>query len=99
MAAIPKPVAFFWQVELQPGSGVFTDITRFAAGEVARQEGLTFTPTDAEVGLALRVRAVYQDAKGVLEEIYSAPQVVSNINDAPTAGPTISDPTPTKVWR
>src|SRR5262249_13207328 len=37
--AIPKPVAFFWQVDLR-GDGIFTDITRFAAGEIARQEGL-----------------------------------------------------------
>jgi hypothetical protein len=93
--AIPKPVAFFWQVDLR-GDGNFTDITRFAAGEIARQEGPTFTPTDAEVGLALRVRAVYQDALGVLEEVYSASQVVGNVNDAPTAGPTISDTTPTE---
>src|SRR4029077_13848843 len=40
---IPPPVAYFWQVDLR-GDGTFTDITRFAAGEVARQEGLTFTP-------------------------------------------------------
>jgi Ca2+-binding RTX toxin-like protein len=92
---IPKPVAYFWQVDLR-GDGTFTDITRFAAGEVARQEGPTFTPTDAEVGLALRVRAVYQDALGVLEEVYSTPQVVANVNDAPTAAPTISDTTPTQ---
>mgnify|MGYP003694455467 CR=1 FL=1 len=92
---IPKPVAYFWQVDLR-GDGTFTDITRFAAGEVARQEGLTFTPTDAEVGLALRVRAVYQDALGVLEEVFSSAAIVANVNDAPTAGPTISDTTPTQ---
>jgi Ca2+-binding RTX toxin-like protein len=93
---IPPPVAYFWQVDLR-GDGTFTDITRFAAGEVARQEGLTFTPTDAEAGLALRVRAVYQDALGVLEEVYSTPEVVANVNDAPVGTVLISDTTPTET--
>ena len=40
LAHIPGPVAYFWQVELNPGSGVFEDIlTDFTAGEVARVEG------------------------------------------------------------
>ena len=61
-----------------PGVGVFADIlSDFAAGEVARVDGPTFTPTDAEVGLALRVRAVYKDANGVLEEVFSAPDRAS----------------------
>ena len=93
---IPAPVAYFWQVEARPGSGVFEDITVVAAGEVARIEGTTFTPTDNEVGLALRVRAVYQDAHGVLEEVFSAPQVVANVNDAPAGSLLISDSTPTE---
>src|SRR5262249_12441073 len=33
---VPKPVSYFWQVENNPGSGVFEDITVFAAGEIAR---------------------------------------------------------------
>ena len=93
---IPPPVAYFWQVEDRPGSGVFNDITVFAALEIARVEGTTFTPTQEQVGLQIRVRAVYQDAKGVLEEVFSAPQVVANTNDAPTGAPTISDTTPTE---
>ena len=67
--AITGPVAYFWQVETLPGIGIFEDITVFAAGEVARVEGPTFTPSDAEVGLHLRVRAVYKDGNGVLEEV------------------------------
>jgi Ca2+-binding RTX toxin-like protein len=93
---IPPPVAYFWQVEDRPGSNVFNDITVFAALEIARVEGTTFTPTQEQVGLQIRVRAVYQDAKGVLEEVFSAPQTVANANDAPTAGPAISDTTPTE---
>ena len=66
----------------------------FRRGEIARIEGTTYTPVDADVGLLLRVRAVYQDANGVLEEVYSAPtQAVANVNDAATGAPTISDTT------
>ena len=69
------------------GSGVFKDIlTDFTAGEVARVEGPTFTPGDAEAGLQLRVRAVYKDANGVLEEVFSAPTGPSTTSTiAPTA--------------
>jgi Ca2+-binding RTX toxin-like protein len=95
---ITAPVAYFWQVETVPGSGSFEDIlTDFTGGEVARVGGTTFTPGDAESGLRLRVRAVYRDGNGVLEEVFSAPTApVANVNDAPTAGPTISDTTPTE---
>ena len=95
---IRTPVAFFWQVETVPGSEVFDDLlTDFTAGEVARVEGPTFTPTDAEVGLRLRVRAVYKDANGVLEEVFSDPTApIGNVNDAPVGTPTISDTTPTE---
>jgi len=95
--AVLPPVAYFWQVETNPGSGIFEDLlTDFSAGEVARVSGTSFTPGDAEVGLRLRVRAVYKDGNGVLEEIFSAPTTVANVNDLPTAGPTISDTTPTE---
>jgi Ca2+-binding RTX toxin-like protein len=61
-------------------------------------EGLTFTPGDDEVGLALRVRAVYKDANDVLEEVFSAPtDPVANINDAPVGTVKISDTTPTET--
>jgi Ca2+-binding RTX toxin-like protein len=96
--AVLPPVSYFWQVETNPGSGIFEDLlTDFSAGEIARVSGTSFTPGDAEVGLRLRVRAVYKDGNGVLEEVFSAPTApVANVNDAPTAGPTISDTTPTE---
>src|SRR5262245_14114237 len=95
--AITGPVSYFWQVELVPDSGVFTDITTFGAGEAARVEGLTFTPGDDEVGLRLRVMAVYKDANDVLETVFSAATApVANVNDAPTGSLAISDSTPTE---
>ena len=95
---ITAPVAYFWQVETAPDSGSFEDIlVEPTAGEAARAGGITFTPGDAETGLRLRVRAVYKDGNGVLEEVFSAPTApVGNVNDAPTAGPTLSDTTPTE---
>ena len=39
-------------------------------------EGPTYTTTTDDVGLLLRVRAVYKDANGVLEEVYSVPTAV-----------------------
>ncbi len=97
--AIPAPVAYFWQVELVPASGVFTDILiDFAAGEVARASGPTFTPGDGEAGLRLRVRGIYKDANGVLEEVFSAPTAaVANVNDPPVGTVLISDTTPTET--
>ena len=46
----------------------------------------SFTPGDAEVGRALRVKATFTDSLGALELKYSAATaVVANVNDAPTA--------------
>ena len=42
--SITPPVAYFWQADLG-GNGVFTDITVFAAGELSRVEGASFTVT------------------------------------------------------
>src|SRR5262249_40416214 len=102
--AIRGPVSYFWQVETSPG--VFEDITFFAAGEISRAEGTSFTPTepfvggvaiDSFVGLSLRVRAVYQDGNGVLEQVFSAQtDPVTNVNDPPAGTLTISDSTPTE---
>ncbi|MCS4095543.1 peroxidase family protein [Rhizobium sp. BK176] len=69
---ITGPVDYFWQVETVPGSGVYEDILTFGAGEVERAHGTSFTVTDGEAGLNLRVRALYQDGHGTLEQIYSA---------------------------
>jgi len=57
--------------------------------------GPSFTPGDAEVGLALRVVANFQDGLGVLENAKSAPTaLVVNVNDPATGAPTIDDTTP-----
>ncbi len=82
--AVNGPVAYYWQVETLPGSGVYEDITFVAAGEVQRATGATYRVTDDVAGLSIRVRAVYQDAKGTLEI------VDSSVNSAPSAGPTVT---------
>ncbi|HKD28759.1 MAG TPA: peroxidase family protein [Xanthobacteraceae bacterium] len=104
--AITGPVSYFWQAELTPGAGNFQDIMYFGAGETQRAVGLTFTPTEPFVGainfpsltgFSLRVRAVYQDGNGVLEEVFSDPTApVANVNDLPTGSLSISDSTPTE---
>ncbi|WP_223465944.1 peroxidase family protein, partial [Pseudomonas sp. GL-RE-26] len=81
--AVTGPVAYYWQVENIPGSGVFEDITFVAAGEVSRAIGATYLVADDVAGLNIRVRAVYQDGNGTLEF------VDSSANNAPTAGPAI----------
>jgi Ca2+-binding RTX toxin-like protein len=95
--AITGPVSYVWQVERRPGTGVFEDIvTMNGAGDVIAS-GTTFTPGNDLVGLALRVKAVYKDANGVLETVFSAPTApVAGVNAAPTGLPAISDTTPTE---
>ena len=66
--AITGPVAYFWQSEKRLDEGVFEDIVIATGLGDVRATGTTFTPGDAEAGLRLRVRAVYQDANGVLED-------------------------------
>ncbi|WP_460164569.1 peroxidase family protein [Pseudomonas sp. S2_F03] len=82
--AVNGAVAYYWQVENLPGSGVYEDITFVAAGEVSRAIGTTYRVADDVAGLNIRVRAVYQDAKGTLEI------VDSSANSAPTTGPTVN---------
>ncbi|MGH6691240.1 MAG: peroxidase family protein, partial [Gammaproteobacteria bacterium] len=96
--AIDGPVSYLWQVEEDPGSGRFATILfDNVGGELVRATGTTFTVPETLAGQALRVMAVYKDANGVLETVFSTPTVpVEGINDVPTAGPTISDTTPTE---
>nr|WP_244448768.1 peroxidase family protein [Bosea sp. LC85] len=80
-----SPVSYFWQVD--DGTG-FADIELFGAGEVERAHGPSFTVTDGENGLPIRLRVVYQDANGVLEEVFSAPTApvgTAAINGTPGA--------------
>ncbi|UUZ74664.1 hypothetical protein LP414_20210 [Polaromonas sp. P1(28)-13] len=98
--AITGPLTFFWQFERDPGSGVFENILVFGGGESSRVTGPTFTVTPDLEGFALRVRAVYQDAHGVLETVFSAPTApttplgTGTVNIPGTAA--ISDTTPTE---
>ncbi|MDH1631548.1 peroxidase family protein [Pseudomonas mosselii] len=82
--ALSGPVAYYWQVENIPGTGVYEDITFVAAGEVSRAIGSTYRVADDVAGLNIRVRAVYQDAKGTLEI------VDSSANSAPSSGPAVA---------
>ncbi len=94
---ISEPITYFWQQEVRPG--VWEDIIiENEAPEAVRATGLTFTPGDLQVGNALRVRAVYKDANGVLETAFSAATaLVAGVNDAPVGSLLISDPTPTET--
>ncbi len=89
--SIVGPVAYHWQVEARPGSGIFEDIRAEVRGnEPARAEGATFIVTPDLAGLSIRVRAVYKDANGVLEQVYSAPT-------APVIDVVLPPPTPAAV--
>ena len=96
--AINGPVSYFWQVEEDPGSGRFTTILiDNVGGELVRATGTSFTVPAALAGQAMRVMAIYKDANGVLETVFSAATApVQGINDAPTGTATISDTTPTE---
>ncbi|WP_223511138.1 peroxidase family protein [Pseudomonas sp. GL-B-19] len=100
--AITSPIAFVWQVETNPGTGIFDDIGIALGGGLGTATGPTFTVTAAEEGLLLRVRAVYQDAHGVLESVFSAPTAPtaplggSPVNVLPVGTVLISDTTPTE---
>jgi Ca2+-binding RTX toxin-like protein len=96
--AITGPVSYFWQVEPDPGTGRFeTILIDNVGGELVRATGTTFTVPEALVGQALRVMAIYKDATGVLETVFSTPTApVANVNDAPTGSLSISDATPTE---
>ncbi|MFZ6049900.1 peroxidase family protein [Pseudomonas sp. CR3202] len=93
---VTGPVSYYWQAETAAGSGVFEDITFVAAGEVSRATGKTFRLTAEQLGLVLRVKAIYRDGHGVLETVFSAPTlaVAPAANDLPTGAPVISDTTP-----
>src|SRR5262249_31342981 len=83
--AITHAVTYIWQVERDPGSGVFEDIVDLPAGDLAFQSanGTVFRVTPDLAGLSLRVKAIYQDANGVLEQVFSAATApVIDVSDA-----------------
>ena len=93
--AITGAVTYYWQIE--GTTGTFSDIVRDNGTTLAPLTGQSITLTDMEVGHVLRVRAVYKDANGVLEQVFSAPlDIVQNINDAPIGTVQISDTSPTQ---
>ncbi len=94
--AITGAVTYYWQTE--GTGGTFADILVDNGVTLGPVTGTTFTPGDLEVGFALRVRAVYRDANGVIEEVFSAPTAaVVGINDAPVGTVLINDTTPTET--
>jgi Ca2+-binding RTX toxin-like protein len=79
----PAAVALNWQAETTPGTWVTV------------RTGASFIPTNAEVGLRLRVQATFTDNVGVLEAVTGAATgTVANVNDAPTGAPVLSTTTP-----
>ncbi|MGE8499603.1 MAG: peroxidase family protein [Pseudomonas sp.] len=74
---------YTWQADV---AGVWTNVG----------SGPTFQPGDAQVGLALRVVVTFNDDWGNPESVISAmTSAVTNVNDAPTGLPTISNTSPT----
>ncbi|WP_309679243.1 peroxidase family protein, partial [Polaromonas sp.] len=90
--AITGPISYYWQFEAVPGSGAFQDIVGGAGLPVS---GPTFMVTPDLAGLNLRVRAVYQDANGVLETVFSAATASVAAGVAPAAAPPIPAESPT----
>ena len=57
------------------GSGIFDDIILLPGGDLAFESasGIRFRVTPDLAGLSLRVKAIYTDAHGVTEQVFSAP--------------------------
>jgi Ca2+-binding RTX toxin-like protein len=75
LGLINSSVSYYWQFESTPGSGVFEDIILLPAGDLAFQsaDGTTFKVSPDLAGLSLRVKAIYQDAHGTTEIMFSQP--------------------------
>jgi Ca2+-binding RTX toxin-like protein len=96
LGSVTGPVSYYWQADFS-GTGLFEDIIIASGVGDERAAGKTFRVTDDVSGLALRVMAIYKDANGVLETVFSAPTaLVSTVttNDAPVGTMLISDTTP-----
>jgi Ca2+-binding RTX toxin-like protein len=89
------PMTYYWQA--QGIDGTFSDILINDGVTIRPASGTTFAPGDLQAGFALRVRAVYTDANGVVETVFSAPTAqVEAVNDPHTGSVTINDTTPTQ---
>ncbi|WP_371858242.1 hypothetical protein [Pseudomonas sp. ERMR1:02] len=90
-------VSYYWQFEANPGSGVFEDIILLPAGDLAFQsaDGTSFKVSPDLAGLSLRVKAIYQDAHGTTEMVFSQPTtvVVPGAPVVPTAPVPVVDAT------
>ena len=73
---VSSNIVFYWQVELVPGSGIFTNIQSIVADEFAPVTGPTFTLTAAEAGLNVRVLARFKDGLGAIETVVSGAATV-----------------------
>ncbi|MDT4809180.1 peroxidase [compost metagenome] len=91
---ITGPVSYFWQADFN-GDGIFEDIIlQNFGGETGRATGKNLLVTPNLDGIELRVKAIYKDANGVLETVFSAPTEPVTI---PASGaPEIDDITPTE---
>jgi Ca2+-binding RTX toxin-like protein len=87
-AGITGPVSYIWQFERVPGSGRFEDIsTNLAPRGAPSAVGPTLTVTPDLEGLALRVKAHYQDGHGVLETVFSVPTAAVAVGTPPPPPP------------
>ncbi|MGB3210386.1 MAG: peroxidase family protein [Desulforhopalus sp.] len=67
---ITTPFTYYWQVDLGTGRG-FQDIVVATGVGDETVTGTSFTVTEDLAGFAIRVRGIYEDANGVLEEVRS----------------------------
>ncbi|WP_324730757.1 peroxidase family protein [Pseudomonas paeninsulae] len=96
LGRVTGPVSYYWQADFT-GTGLFENITTETGVGLETAVGKTFRVTSDVVGLQLRVKAIYKDANGVLETVFSAvtdPVAAVSVNDAPVGTMLISDTTP-----
>ncbi|NWL78717.1 heme peroxidase, partial [Pseudomonas taiwanensis] len=91
-----RPITFIWQVETAANSGIFQDIVTEGGDVPATAARGTFRVTAEQSGLAIRVKAIYQDDEGVLETAFSAPTNDVTGVVVPPAPPVIPVESPTE---
>ncbi|MDX1253637.1 MAG: peroxidase family protein, partial [Oceanisphaera sp.] len=96
IGSVTGPVGYYWQADFT-ATGLYEDIVITTGVGTEFATGKTFLVTENLAGLSLRVKAVYEDANGVLETVFSAvtdPVSPVQVNDAPVGTMLISDTTP-----
>jgi len=85
--AITGLVDYYWQVELEPGTGAFENVQRMGGlngnGDIFTPHGNELVVSIEEAGLRLRVEAVFLDDAGVFEIVRSIPVAVENCAGCP----------------